>query len=84
MQEREKINVKGKGLMLTYWVFGKEVPLHEYEQLPSMLGSLPQVPITPSTPSSTHTPSNHKNFADLFIELKMANNNNGQSTDPCM
>lgn len=67
-QKRGEISVKGKGIMTTYWVFGKNVALHHILPKGPMQAGVPQA----TSPSVQRQISHHTSLAAVVYGMMQA------------
>lgn len=67
-QKRGEISVKGKGIMTTYWVFGKGVAINQIVSHGPMQAGVPQA----TTPSLQRQSSHHTSLAAVVYGMMQA------------
>lgn len=68
LQKRGEISVKGKGIMTTYWVYGKGVSVNQILPQGPMQAGIPQA----QTPSLQRQISHHTSLAAVVVGMMQA------------
>lgn len=76
--QRGEVNVKGKGLMLTYWVLGMNVSASQLTSPALMPAGVPQV----QTPSLQRQISQHSSLAAVVFGMMQASKRSNHNTTP--
>ncbi|XP_058129316.1 adenylyl cyclase 78C [Anopheles ziemanni] len=76
--QRGEVNVKGKGLMLTYWVLGKNVSASQLTSPALVPAGVPQA----QTPSLQRQTSQHSSLAAVVFGMMQASKRSNLNTTP--
>ncbi|XP_062563434.1 adenylyl cyclase 78C [Armigeres subalbatus] len=76
--QRGEVNVKGKGLMLTYWVLGMNISASQLTSPALMPAGVPQV----QTPSLQRQTSQHSSLAAVVFGMMQASKRSNHNTTP--
>ncbi|XP_058056214.1 adenylyl cyclase 78C [Anopheles bellator] len=76
--QRGEVNVKGKGMMLTYWVLGKNVSASQLASPAMLPAGVPQA----QTPSLQRQTSQHSSLAAVVFGMMQASKRSNLNTTP--
>ena len=73
---RGEVNVKGKGIMLTYWVLGKNISASQLMSPQPVPAGIPQA----QTPSLQRQTSHHSSLAAVVYGMMQASKRNNMTS----